>query len=571
MLLTVSSQAWDPPIGIPRPAWPDLGNPIEAVAPTPPASWTADVPGFYYVQSGGTNANQGYPGNPRNLIPLSPAAGSVVFINGTYSGDHRSLPITASGTSTKPVWILSYNPTTPCTAIKQWTIASGSSYLIVDHVNWDWSGASYIYSKMDITDCNHICFRNGSTIGNGTETGTDPSPFYNITTWGIDSSAYGKEEQIVLYNMHSTKGGNWQYANGDPDGHGVALGTFVQDLWVVDCEFSYYSGNAIQIGAGTTGSTLDSEVSRRIYVGRCKGHHIAQAAFWSKRAEDVIFSQNTAYTMRRDTPSSSDSGGIGAQYGPRNLWIIYNTVYDCQSGFSINSDSLGSGATSTDVYIIGNVFYNIHDLYPPTDDWRGNTYSQGGACISIWGGRNTYIVNNTFDDYDVGIISPGTGCSRFVDGNIFTGRSGSVSGGELILEADPNNANTLSYNIIEQINGACYVQENHGSAWQTVAAIAKGPGNSSTPPTYVNKVGRNYALQAGSNGIDKFTNTAHPVYGMFNTAYARSIAFDHSWTSDHAGVSRPQNGSWDIGAYEFSTGTSPKLPAPENPKVDFPK
>ena len=85
-------------------------------------------------------------------------------------------------------------------------------------------------------------------------------------------TAYGQLEQIIFYNCLNTKAGNWLFETGDPDGHGLSMGEFVQDVWIVDNEFSYTSGCAIQIGAGTQGDDPDDVVCRRIYIGRNQGN-----------------------------------------------------------------------------------------------------------------------------------------------------------------------------------------------------------------------------------------------------------------------------------------------------------
>ena len=74
---------WVPPIGVPIPPFG-----VKETAPAVPSPWTANTNGFYYVRTGGNNSGNGYPGSPRNMVPATIPAGSVVIIDGTYNGDH---------------------------------------------------------------------------------------------------------------------------------------------------------------------------------------------------------------------------------------------------------------------------------------------------------------------------------------------------------------------------------------------------------------------------------------------------------------------------------------------------
>lgn len=559
MVFAINASAWTPPIGIPAPNWgPTIGNPIETVAPTPPANWTSNMPGIYFVQSGGTNPNEGYPGNPRNAIPRVLPAGTIVFVNGTYNQSHSPYYINHAGTSDKPCWILSYDRDKPAVCTGPWAFTDSAeypcSYLIIDHISWDWSNGS---GSIEIGGgVSHICFRNGSTKGKGISDPqnpkyTDSSSDYNTSAIGIGSSgslSVNPTEQIVVYNMKIIRGGNWMFADGDPDAHGISVGFPVQDMWFVDNEISYFSGCAIQVGAGSIDSTPDTKACHRMYIGRNLAHHIAQSALWSKRSVDCIMSENIIHSIRRDCPSSPNAGGIGGQYGPRDMWVLFNTIYNCQSGISFASGADNSGgANDTDLYIIGNVLYDIHDKTQPIDDWRGNPHSGGGTAILLRGGLDHYIVNNTIDGYDAGILSPMLAHNRFIEGNILSGRNDTVNGADIILAGDAGGLNRIKSNIIQEGSSGSYVQ-NGEMIYKSISALnsAKGPGNSKSAPSFLDPVLGNYALAAGSSGVDGFGAAENKVYELFRTKYGRSI------NVDRGGSVRPTNNTWDVGAFEYN-------------------
>ena len=69
----------------------------------------------------------------------------------------------------------------------------------------------------------------------------------------------------------------------------------------------------------------DSDLS-----GRNVAHHNKQTGFWTKQAEDVIFSENLSYSHR--TSDSSTGACMGFQYAPERVWFINNHIHDCEVG-----------------------------------------------------------------------------------------------------------------------------------------------------------------------------------------------------------------------------------------------
>ncbi len=546
LLLTLSAKAskdWKPPIGIPEPSWGALGNPIKLEAPTPPANWTSDVAGFYYVEQGGKNYGNGYPGNPRNAVPGTIPAGAVVFINGNYTGDLTG--VYAPGTEASPAWICGYDPDKRPTLSRSKFTLNSCSYLFIDNINWDWAGTGN--GKVEFGPSNnHIIFRNCVMSGVGSESGTSGADSENGGNVAFYSpSSFGPLEHIIFYKCLNTKSGNWLYASGDPDGHGLGLAGFVQDVWIVDCEFSYSSGCAIQFGTGTNGGEADATVCRRLYVGRCTAHHIAQTAFWAKRADTVIFSQCTAHTIRRDAPSSPNSGGFGSQYGTRNMWLIGCEVYNCQTAVGLGSNSLGAGANATPLYIVGCLFHKIHDLNGGVTNWRSDLYASSGVAIFSMGATGVVAVNNTITDVDAAIMVPNSIPVTAVNNIISNINPLGVS-----IGADSGTGGSINNNILT----TPYVYWG-GKKWTSVGTITAGTGNISTAPQF--QGANDFRLKAGSPGIDAAGTSVPEVYATYKALTGLNIAVDRN------GTPRPQNGKWDMGAYEFTedggldTGSAP--------------
>ncbi len=549
LLLAVSSSGWTPPIGIPAPNWgPTIGNPIDYPRPEPPSSWNANVPLKYYVDynaSGSSNhgddftgtAHQGYPGSPRKTIPRTPPAGSVIYVNGLYPQDHsgNGQSLTYVGTDKAPIMVTSFNVLDRAKATWGWEFRAPSKFVIVTDFDFDFSQFAAVHKDFGIiagaASTHHYCFRKGIYRGFGAQEGdhgnhTTMLQFSGYQSWdAVEGVNQGSVEDVVYSNLKATHASDWMWMPGgpggdDPDGHVMGIGQFTRNIWVVDCEMGYTSGDAIQIGAGSTDSTLDVDVSRNIYIGRNRFHHCAQPALGIKRSDRVIISENTFYDMRRDN-GAMNSGGIGTQYGNRNLWIIGNTFHTNQSGINMES-ALGSDSgprTDTDTYIIGNLFYDIHDVANIQQDstWR-TQYLGAGACIKNRGSQTCFVINNTFDDYGIGIVSPAVGGCLNVHGNLFTNREATV-GGDFISEGDINNDGRQSFSqniimpVVEHPGGAAVIYFDCGNLKSKITNIAgvnalKGPDNSAVAlgtPIYQNQPARDYRLVAGFPGIDNFT------------------------------------------------------------------
>ncbi|MGE4092153.1 MAG: right-handed parallel beta-helix repeat-containing protein [Candidatus Binatia bacterium] len=509
---------WVPPIGIPAPTFG-----ISEVAPDEPSPWNGDVPGFYYVQEGGTNPANGYPGNPRGRIPSTLAAGSVIILAGTYNGNHEDNIIRANGTATQPVYIRGACCADKPTITQKWVVQG--SYYIIENVNAKWANSS----------------GNGKLVFEGHHGVVRHMDLEGDTDQGVGALVPVGSNHVIWDNFLHDFGD--VKATFDQDNHCIPVGEDTDHLWIVDNEIARCSGDGVQLNAGNAArqSTL-----HHIYVGRNVLHHHKQTGLWTKQAVDVIFSQNTIYGCR---PSNSSSGAcMGAQYAPENVWMIYNRIYDGESGIRVEGDSgLGTGSS---IYVVGNVIYDITDS--PGNADPNNAHASG--AIVFRGLRNHYVVNNTLWNYQAGIMSPGDGFLQIE--NTILGARNNPSGRDIYIESATTANNSVVRNSVFD-PAAVRIQWGSGAVYGSLnefsGATGKGQGSIQANPRFVDIANKDFRLTPSSSAVN--TGLTHSVYNIFQQRYGIDISKDVN------GTSRPQGGAFDIGAYEFVSTTALQPPA----------
>lgn len=515
----VALAEWTPPIGIPAPPFG-----IKEVAPALPSPWTQDVPGFYYVREGGTNAGYGYPGSPRDRIPERLPAGSVVILAGVYNA-RQSNPynIIASGTASRPVYIRGACCADAPTITDQFKI--GGSYYVVENVATKWVDARPQGGL--IMEGDHGVLRHTDLRG-------DKGQYSGYVALG---GSYHVIWDNRIHDFGDVK------ADYDQDNHGIALGEQTDHIWIVDNDIARCSGTGVNLNAG---SIAMQPTLHHIYVGRNASHGNKQDGFWSKQAVDVIFSQNTCYDHRPG--NSSDGACMGGQYGPSFVWFLFNHIYDSESGIRIQSTSgLGSG---TDVFVIGNVIHDITDTWPPSPD-----NAHGAGAIVFRDLTNHYVVNNTLWNYQAGINVPTFG-SVYIAGNILGGRN-AAKGRDIFVERNTTAANSVLRNNVFDPSSV-RIQWGDDTVYTTLSAFSsatgKGQGSVEANPQFVDAAGKNFQLRATSPAIN--AGVAEEVYNIFLNRYGLDIR------KDVAGTARPQSSAFDIGAYEYVSQVALQPPVP---------
>ena len=534
--VTITVEPWTLPIGIPDPGFGINGtyrmydNPA---ARNPSLTYTQNSErGYYthYIDSSSSKATDtdnpyGSPIQPRRTIPPNLPAGSVVEVYSTVANYSGMINIGGIGTAANPIFVR--GPSAVNRAPLDAGVSIGyyysATYIIVENI--DAHGSAYINSRKDGTTFtnSYLALRHSEIHGSyGT----------GATGGGTGNTVH----DVTFYNNIVHDNGTWDplVAVGDEDRHGFAVG--FSYIWVLDNEMYHNSGDGIQINSGMSGGN--------IYVGRNVSHHNKQMGFWTKQATNVIFSQNTAYWHR--VSSSNFGSGMGMQYGPENVWFLFNNIYDCNRGISVAGNLANPGQNS---YFIGNVIHDIH---------ADEIYNKGewpAVAIRIAGGVNRHIIGNTIYDVDDGILASSTGTLNIAN-NIISNVT-VAAGKEICVDNQTLAAASVLWNNL-LYRGGQPIRLGWGSesgVYDLPGLQAAFPGvaddSFQADPLFVPANG-DFHLQAGSQAID--AGLASQVYDTFRTLYGLDIQVDFD------GTPRPLDGDgldgaqYDIGAYEHPQG-----------------
>ena len=540
-----AAQAYTPPIGIPDP-----GFGIDDVRPSRPADWSAYVVGYYYIDlSTGNNTTAtsnaggyGTPTWPRLTIPSPVPAGSYVEVHGTDTST-ANLIITVAGTSAAwvagtsgPAWIVGQSVETRPDIHRKFVVKGSYGYFDTLYFSGGY-GSFQVGSEATGYAADHIVLRNSESRG-------APSVVRNNAS--VAGEAATPSSYVVMYNNLFHYAGDIT-ANYDQDVHATTIGMYTSHVWILENTIHDSSGSGTQLGGN------DNTNCHHIYFGKNHIYNTRAAGLAVKWASDVVFSQNTIHDQidTRDLYeiSASPGKGIGMQYEPQRIWVLFNHIYN--SNYGLISGSTDTSPPDWYVYVIGNVIHDINDrtFYPYNVD---NLYAYAGAIYFI-GVTNKYIINNTIYNVPTGIYCAADGGSFTIENNIIMDMKHSDAHHVWLGGAATNS--TLVNNILYQ-SGADVATVRWGTTApirtipELITDTAAGDGCVDEDPLFVDLAGGNFHLQASSPAVD--TGALAEAYATFQSAYGIDIKKD----IDEA--TRPINTLWDIGAYEYNEATAPQ-------------
>jgi hypothetical protein len=529
------ANAYDPPAGIPVPPF-GIDETVESIYGSA-GYYTYYVDNTHPAATDSGNP-KGSPDQPRISIPSSLAAGDVVQIRGgpyTPAGDRfyfygqgtQSQPIiiTAAGASSKPVFTKKVH-----FPDAQWTILENIKVQST-------VGGIELRPLSNGVEIHHVSVRNCEIAGSGT--------FKSGQSFAASNNYYDTPlHNVIFYNNISHAAGDWQ-AETEDDTCCFSVQHKCNHIWILNNTGYRSGGDGVILAHGANFNT------DHVYIGGNTFYQNRENGVDLKQANDVVVSENIIYSHR---PVSSSSGeGIVVHYDPERIWILNNLIYDCELGIVTTG--------STETYIMGNVIHNIHHTGQSYDP--GSAYSMGAAIHS----RNSavQIVGNTIDDYDTG-IQIGSSGPVVINNNIFSNRK-EEQGYEIIHLPNPATYGShMDYNLFHPvINGTRIAWRGNTALSLTEFIDTYSPDGThcldGSNPLYGDNNSHPYLIGSDSPAVNK--GVLHPGYTAFSEAYAgysnNSIAIDRRRTN------RPQDGAWDIGAYEYSTGagdnTRPKAPS----------
>ena len=531
----------------------------------------ADLAASCSGANAGLCASTTYGAQPSGLAPHARASGSAWDV-GAYqrlgSGSSFYVDPTASGANNGTSWA---NAWTSFASVTWSSIHAGDTlYVSGGSTSQTYTAPSFTVgasgtASQPLTirpgaDPGHdgtVVFDYASLGGSATATGISLGSRSNVTITG-DVGSVSHWQLKNLYNTSSGTSSDGIAGSGGNTGIKVDRMTFVNDnnpvrftsttgITISNNSFQQVRGDAAIAMAGSSGGFDSSRIFGN-YIERectpnggvptslCPGPDGVQVG-----SGVSIYSNQFKQITTGVTTSTQHPDGIQAQGD--NLKIYGNTFTNVGDS-DIDFDTFADG-TPHDVYVYNNVFRITDpiDLYP---EYFRLYRSSGVALQSI---TNFKLVNNDFVDNDYSYRAVRfdtfggnpTGSGNQIANNIFY-NSGNGSASGSVVYIDPSSGFTgsswaLDYNSYYRSAGAPYV--SFGGTSYTAASWVAGhePHGRVAAPAFTS-----YAYQSPGND---FHLTATDTVAK-DTGTALSSLF----TTDLDGLSRPQGGAWDLGAYE---------------------
>lgn len=534
--------AWEPPIGIPDvPA----GLEPDQAQPSNPANWpSAAQSGYYYIDNTHGSATDsgnpnGYPNLPRLTLPANGTSYTMIKIVGggsNYSITTRTWTATGSSQGSMAAVIGVNDPVISGTAA---TLSFAGSWVLVD-------GLDCVNVRLSAAGINldNALLRN-NTVRDWA--GSTNSPAFGMAYSGDGQTPYN--ENIVIYNNTVSGWGDME-AVGEVDNLGVVAGDGARNWWVVDNDMGGINGDSIRTGTNVGGGH-DPNRAENIYIGRNHFYENGENAIDVKNSVNVIISENVLHGFPRSAAGSSAGEAIVIHEQAENTAIICNTIYDCQCGVSPSSGG------QTNVWIVGNIFYDIDGSGDP------NTLATAGTAVN-WSAMTgaSVMVGNTFhdNDRDINIEVSSATASYVISNNLFVGTksTGAHIGFENGSASLTSSNAVISHNMFQTGASSAVLQVSSTQYATLAAAMSAFSGRLVScvegDTAVTNAAAQDYTLTSDSDAIGVGASDPQGVYAALATEFGTTFTFDR------AGLARPQGGSWDIGAYEFVEASAPETP-----------
>jgi hypothetical protein len=444
-------------------------------------------------------------------------------MSGTYSNTSGGATrISSAGTESNPVWIVGLEGNEP--TFSKLTTFQGS-YLIIDNV--------IINNQINTRNgylSHHITIRNSDIHYN------IPS---NGSLVGLSGSSSNTNHDLVIFNneIHDSRP-DWNVAGStDIDAHGIKPNDHAYNIWIIKNKFYNLGGNAIQIGDQNS----DQDTIHHIYIGDNEIYNTRQTGIGIKKASDVVITNNVIHDIHQ-IQTGNPTAGIAYQYAPRRVWIMFNSINNCDFGIKSGSDT---SPVEDYIYIIGNLIYDIS----ASGSFSNNGWSAGSG-IMINGSKHIEIIGNTIFNAEQGIETSLSNASINIENNIISNMSDSTH-----IHMDYSSSTSRSAvrnNLFHQSDGSPsfrWAGTTHSSlsSFQQNSSVS---GNIDREPSFTNTSQDIYSLLSTSSAIDiglESNQLTTDVYALFLDLYGLDIS------TDIKGKARTQTMSWDIGAFEYST------------------
>lgn len=499
--------------------------------------------GNVYISQHGGSASCGTDGTQvtqsASWFNSNAKGGNTYKLCGTFTGSGGStmLTVPASGSSGSPLTIQfekGAKLTAPYWSSHGAIYISNKNYVTIDG-SYNGSACGFVNGTRVACNGSIVATANGTNLANR-----------QMNTAGIVANGSHLEIRNLKVSGIYVKTGT-EGAADEPIYDVSFAGTNMTGDSIHNCDLSDAQQN---INVGAYGSTFTDFSIYNCYCHTSAWHislsgQTTSTTLGSAGSPILIHNNEITDWMGWQNPEHTDGifvWGVQNSTGPNAFVDIYNNylhgdwtgtngasptglVY-CTYGLSASS-----GNYSSKCNIFNNVFFN---------ETPGTGSDSGGSSVIINAGSSgNQIYNNTF----VGLAANKSGSSAIC---LYSGGSGNniiknnivYNLGQFIYDISNPSALTTDYNDIYSVNS---MYASYGSLAAAQAAGHDTHSNSKSP-----NIGGSYpyAIQSASGG----------AYRTGANLTSLGIA---ELDSDAAGISRPSSGSWDIGAYEYSSALTP--------------